>query len=127
VRLAVGHPAWEDGWSPGRPRIASWTRYHKPALLTDGSIDPVTYFLPSDHLMVAANQTLGPRRQTGMLVSLEISIQFFGTTKSPWILQNSWVPHADSGYAFGQVELWDPEQRLLAIALQRARALDSRG
>src|SRR5262245_49573646 len=97
LRLAVGHPAWEDGWSPGRPRLAAWARYHKPALLTDGSIDPVTYFLPSDHLMPAVNQTLGPKRQAGVLVSLEISIQFFGTTRTPWILQDSRVPHVDSG------------------------------
>jgi hypothetical protein len=37
LRRAVGKAAWEEGWSPRRPRIASWTRYHKPARLADGS------------------------------------------------------------------------------------------
>jgi acyl-CoA thioesterase len=120
VRRAVGKAPWEEGWSPGRPRIASWTRYHKPARLADGSIDPVTYFLPADHMMPAVSQALGPREQR-MLVSLEISMQFFETTMGSWLLQHSYARHAGAGYVFGHVELWDEERRLLAIAAQRAR------
>lgn len=120
LRRAVGKAAWEEGWSPGRPRIASWTRYHRPARLPDGSIDPVTYFLPADHMMPAVSQALGPKQQR-MLVSLEISMQFFETTTGTWILQHSSAQHAGAGYVFGSVELWDEEHRLLAIAAQRAR------
>ncbi len=120
LRRAVGKAAWEEGWSPRRPRIASWTRYHKPARLADGSIDPVTYFLPADHMMPAVSQALGPKQQR-MLVSLKISMQFFGTTTRTWILQHSYAQHAGAGYVFGSVELRDEERRLLAIAAQRAR------
>jgi acyl-CoA thioesterase len=120
LRRAVGKLPWEDDWSPRRPRIASWARYHKPALLSDGSLDPVTYFLPADHMMPAVSQALGPKEQR-MLVSLEISMQFFATTRGPWILQHSYARHAGAGYVFGYVELWDEQRRLLAIAAQRAR------
>ena len=56
-----------------------------------------------------------------MLVSLEISMQFFETTTGSWLLQDSYARHAGAGYVFGHVELWDEERRLLAIAAQRAR------
>lgn len=121
-RPAVGHAPWDRDWSPGRARVAAWTRYRKPAKLSDGSIDPVTYFLPADFLMVAVNQALGPGRDS-MLVSLELSIQVFATTSCAWMLQHCYAHHVGSGYAFGQVELWDEDRKLLAIASQRARAL----
>jgi len=68
-RPAVGHAPWDRDWSPGRARVAAWTRYRKPAKLSDGSIDPVTYFLPADFLMVAVNQALGPGPGVGFAAS----------------------------------------------------------
>lgn len=121
-RPAIGHAPWTRDWAPGEPRVAAWIRYRKPARLASGALDPVTYFLPSDLLMSAVHQALGPDHDP-VFVSLEIAIQFFDTTQGPWMLQHCRAPYVANGYAYAQVELWGEERNLLAIATQRARAL----
>jgi acyl-CoA thioesterase len=54
-----------------------------------------------------------------MVVSLEISLHFYQTTDSEWLLQDAHIYQAGGGYVSGRVNLWDQRQRLVAHALQR--------
>lgn len=111
-----------DEWAPGPARSLSWYRLLVEPRLPDGTIDPVSYCAPADILGPAIFSRLGPLGPDNppfLVLSLEISVQFVATTTSPWILQHTRVPQASDGYAYSQVELWDPDRRLLALATQR--------
>lgn len=110
-------------WEPGPARTLSWHRLIKEPRLPDGTLDPVALCAPADVLGPAVFARLGPPGPGNppfLSLSLEISLQFVAPTTSAWILQHTQVPVAGNGYAFGVVELWDPERRLVAMATQRA-------
>jgi acyl-CoA thioesterase len=116
---------WEEG-PPGAgldARFAAWFRLRDEPRLPDGSIDPVSYCVPADMLGAAVARRLGPIAQTQpfFVLSLEINLQIFATTDSPWTLQNVVSQHAGDGYAYGTTELWDGHRRLVGFATQRAR------
>jgi acyl-CoA thioesterase len=117
---------WEDG--PARSegldaRFAAWFRLKREPRLPDGTIDPVSYCVPADMLGAAVARRLGPLAQTQpfFVLSLEINLQLFATTDSPWMLQDVVSQHAADGYAYGTTELWDGNRRLVGFATQRAR------
>jgi len=109
-------------WAPGPARSLSWHRLLKEPRRPDGTIDPVAYCAPADILGPAVFSRLGPLGPDNppfLVLSLEINVQFVATTTSPWILQHCRVPQAAAGYAYAEVELWDPDRRLIAFATQR--------
>lgn len=109
-------------WQPGPARTLTWHRLIDEPRLADGTIDPVSYCAPADILGPAVFAKLGPMGPDNppfLVLSLEIDVQFVGTTRSPWILQHTRVPHASSGYAYAVVELWSEERELIALATQR--------
>ena len=116
---------WEEG-PPGEgldARFAAWFRLQDEPRLPDGTIDPVSYCVPADMLGAAVARRLGPIAQTQpfFVLSLEINLQIFATTDSPWTLQHVVSQHAGDGYAYGTTELWDGHRRLVGFATQRAR------
>ena len=103
--------------------FAAWFRLRREPRRPDGLIDPVSYCVPADMLGAAVARRLGPIAQTPpfFVLSLEINLQLFATTDSPWMLQNVVSQHAGEGYAYGTTELWDGNRQLVGFATQRAR------
>ena len=125
-RPALAGFTWEEGPAEGaplEPRFAAWFRLLNEPRLADGSIDPISYCVPADMLGAAVARRMGPiaHGQPFFVLSLEINLQFFATTDSPWMLQNVVSQHAAQGYAYGTTELWDGHRRLVGFATQRAR------
>jgi acyl-CoA thioesterase len=130
-RPAIGNKWWDppEAWVPGPARAGSWFRFRNSARLADGQVDPVALCVPADQLGSAIGQTLGPRPDAGdedeelsfFTVTLEMGLQVLAPTTSEWLFQHIRAPHAAGGYATGIVELWDADQRLVALADQRAR------
>ena len=119
-RLAVGTPAWDSSYGGGEPRAATWIRYRNPPRLSDGTIDPLTYAGPGDDMASALGEVFGPTAFGYQLLTLEMNIDFFGTTKHEWMLQHIRIHHIADGYVQASVELWDPDGQLLAVVSQRA-------
>ena len=111
-------------WDPGGPaRSLSWHRLLKEPRLPDGTIDPIAYCVPADMLgsaIFAKLGPIGPDNPPFLMLSLEITVQFIAPTTSAWLLQHTRAPQVGQGYAYGSVELWDTDRRLVAIASQRA-------
>ena len=59
------------------------------------------------------------------IVTLHMTVHWFSMTRHEWFLQHSWIDYADGGCAHCNVELWDPDHRLMAIVNQRAIILDA--
>lgn len=111
-----------DDWVPGPARSLSWHRLLREARLADGTIDPISLCAPADILGPAIFSRvgpLGPDNPPFLVLSLEITVQFVAPTTSAWILQHCRVPVAGDGYAYSEVELWDADRRLVALASQR--------
>lgn len=115
---------WSHGWADaGEGRTASWFRLINEPRLPDGRIDPISLCVPADSLGSAVGRAIGHvlGGQPFLILSLEIDLQFFADTTSPWLLQNVIAQHASDSYAYGTTEIWDLDRRLVAIATQRAR------
>jgi acyl-CoA thioesterase len=110
---------WDpDTWTSQPAEATCWTRLVKEPRLADGTIDPISLPIPGDMLGAAVGQRVGPH--PFFVLTLELSVHFFATTTSPWVLQHVVSPQAADGYASGHVYLWDDSRRLLGFALQRA-------
>jgi acyl-CoA thioesterase len=111
---------WDEAdWRPAPAIASAWTRLVKEPRLPDGTIDPISLCIPADTLGMAIGQRVGP--SPFFILTLEIGLQFFRSTDSPWLLQHVIAPVAADGYGSGYVELWDVDRRLIAFATQRAR------
>jgi acyl-CoA thioesterase len=116
---------WDpETWTSRPAETSCWTRFVKEPRLTDGTIDPISLPIPADMLGPAVGQRIGP--QPFFVLTLELSVHFFATSTSAWVLQHVVSPQAAGGYASGHVYLWDDDRRLLGFATQRAlmRAVD---
>jgi acyl-CoA thioesterase len=122
-RPAIGTRWWDDEpeWSPGPARSGSWMRLVREPRRKDGSFDPLALLVPADTVGSAIGQHLGPDRDDHFFtVTLELDVQFFSSPATPWVFQDLRAPHADGGYAYGSVNLFDEEGQLVAVASQRA-------
>lgn len=110
---------WDpETWTSRPAEFTCWTRFVKEPRRADGTIDPISLPVPADILGPAVGQRTGP--QPFFVLTLELSVHFFATTTSPWVLQHVVAPLAADGYASGHVYLWDEDRRLLGFATQRA-------
>ena len=111
---------WDpETWTSSKAEATCWTRLLKEPRLADGTIDPIALPIPGDMLGAAVGQRAGP--SSFFVLTLELSLHWFATTMSPWVLQHVVSPHAGDGYASGHVYLWDENRTLLGFASQRAR------
>ncbi len=111
-----------EDWIPGPARSLSWHRLVREPRLADGTVDPLALCMAADILSPAIFSRLGPLGPDNppfLVLSLEITVQFVAPTTSAWLLQHTRVPVAGDGYAYSQVELWDVDRRLVALASQR--------
>jgi acyl-CoA thioesterase len=118
TRLALGHPWWTDGWSPGPARIARWFRYAVPQRLPDGRLDPLALPPLADTMPPALSQKLGPGHEPFHAPSLDLTVHFLEDTRSQWLLTAVHARRARAGYATADVEIWDDGGRLLAFGTQ---------
>jgi acyl-CoA thioesterase len=110
---------WDpETWTSQPAETSCWTRFVKEPRLADGTIDPISLPIPADVLGPAVGQRIGPN--PFFVLTLELSVHFFATTTSPWVLQHVVSPQAAHGYASGHVYLWDEDRQLLGFATQRA-------
>jgi len=118
TRLALGHPWWTTGWTPGDARLARWYRYKAPQTLPDGRLDPLAIPPLADTMPPALIQKLGPGHQPFFAPSLDLTIHFLAETHSQWLLCDVRARHARAGYAHADVDIWDGERRLVAVGTQ---------
>ena len=117
-RLALGHPWWKKGWEPGAARLARWYRYLVPQTLGDGRLDPLCIPPIADTMPPALIQKLGPDHEPFLAPSLDLTVHFLQDSTSPWLLTDVRARHARAGYAHADVDIWDDEGRLIAVATQ---------
>lgn len=118
TRLAEGHIWWRKGWPAGPARIARWFRYLVPQHLADGRFDPLAIPPIADTMPPALVQKLGPDHEPFFAPSLDLTVHFLEDTCREWILTRVHARRARAGYATADVEIWDDEGRLVALATQ---------
>ncbi len=118
TKLALGHPWWTTGWTPGDARVARWFRYKCPQRLPDGRLDPLALPPIADTMPPALTQKLGPDRMPFHAPSLDLTMHFLEDTTSEWVLTNVHARRARAGYATADAEIWDDQGRLVAVATQ---------
>ncbi len=119
-RPVVGQMLWQSDWEAGPAYWSAWHRLRITPRLEDGTVDPLCYALAGDMIGPAVRQAMGGKAPLTMMISLEICLHVFATTKSEWLLQEAQASQAGDGYASGRVNLWDEDGRLVAQATQRA-------
>jgi acyl-CoA thioesterase len=119
-RPANGIAPWLPNYGKGDPRLCSWVRLHKDALLADGTYDPIVLAFFGDQIGSAVGQGLGPVEGRYMTLSLEIGLRVIATPTTSWVLQDAEAWHVGDGYAWGPTRLWGADRSLLAVATQTA-------
>lgn len=107
--------------APGPARAQVWMRFLDEPRRPDGTLDPVALAVPADTLGWALFRRTGTSLPPFLVLTLELDLQVLAPTRSRWLLQDVRCQHAGGGFAFGTVELWDEDRRLVAMASQRAR------
>jgi acyl-CoA thioesterase len=119
-RPALPGFAWFRPGPAGPPRFASWYRLMEEPRLDSGAWDPVSLCLPGDMLGPAVFRPFGPAAVPSLVLSLEIGLHWFAPVTTTWLLQHVTVAEAGDGYATGTTELWDENEVLVGLAVQRA-------
>jgi acyl-CoA thioesterase len=120
-RQAIGHSPVDPTFEAGEdPRAVSWFRFLRPPLREDGSWEPATLAVPGDVLAPAVVEGLGRMQGWFFVVTLQLSMQWFGPMRGEFVCQHTRAHHAGDGFATGVAELWSEDRRLVAIATQSA-------
>ena len=120
-RQALGHSPWEmDVPSGGDPHSVSWFRFLVPPVLPDGSWEPASLAVPGDMLAPAVVEGVGRENGFFLVVTLQLSMQFFAPMRGEWLCQDTRALHVADGYATGSVNLWSEDATLVASASQTA-------
>jgi acyl-CoA thioesterase len=118
TRLALGHEVGTRGWEPGAARLARWYRYKVPQARADGTLDPLAIPPIADTMPPALIQKLGPNHPPFFAPSLDLTIHFLEDTRREWLLTDVHAKRARAGYAHADVDIWDDQGRLVAVATQ---------
>jgi acyl-CoA thioesterase len=117
-KLALGHSWRERGWTAGPARYARWLRYLVPPLDAAGFVDPIAVPPIADLMPPSLRQKLGPDHQELHAPSLDLTVHWLERSRSPWWLAASHCRRARGGTATADIEIWDPDRRLVAVATQ---------
>ncbi len=93
-------------------------RFDDPPILPDGTSDPFALVTLCDTQPGAVGERMGPNRPMWLPPSVDLTVHVFGAPTSEWLLSHNRAHHAGDGYASTEIELWDPEQGLIAYATQ---------
>ncbi|HEX2040704.1 MAG TPA: thioesterase family protein [Acidimicrobiales bacterium] len=116
-RLAAGHFPDEE-WEPTDSERLQWYRFEEPPLDEEGFWDPLAILTMGDTMPGAVGEKTGPGHPMWLPPSCDLTVHLFGTTRAEWILGRNRARWAGDGYASVDMELWDPDGRLLAYATQ---------
>lgn len=119
-RMTVGQPPWEMDDGPREPRTVSWFRFLRPPILDDGTWDRACLAVPGDILGTAVTQGLGRQDTFHLIITLQLSMQFFAPMVGEWVCQQTRCTEASHGFAAGTAELFRPDGALVAMATQSA-------
>lgn len=120
-RLAVGHAPWDPELREGSdPRTVSWFRFNTPPLRPDGSWEPSSIAVPGDVLGPAVLEGVGRSGDFFLVITLQLSLQFFAPMRGRYLCQHTRAQHAGGGFATGTAELWSEDRTLVAMATQAA-------
>jgi len=120
-RQALGAAPWEADVPPGGdPRAVSWFRFLAPPVLADGTWEPASLAVPGDMLAPAVVEGVGRADGFFLVVTLQLSMQFFAPMRGEWLCQDTRALHVGGGYATGSVNLWSTDATLVAAATQTA-------
>jgi acyl-CoA thioesterase len=114
---ALGHAPWED-YVPATSQRAYWMRFDEPPILDDGTFDPFALVTLCDTQPGAVGERMGPNVPMWLPPSVDLTVHVFGVPTSEWLLSHNTAHYAGDGYASAEIELWDPEQGLIAYATQ---------
>jgi len=120
-RHGLGHAPWEPDVAGGNdPRTVTWFRFLQPPLLDDGSWCDAALAVPGDMLAPAIVEGVGRARGYFLVVTMQLSIQFFAPMRGTWLCQDTRALHVSGGFATGSVNLWSEDRTLVASATQTA-------
>ena len=115
---AVGKLPFEPDFGGGEARHAYWMRPLQTPRDAAGDFDRLAYCCIGD-TQDSYFQYAGPEALAAMMPTLQLDVQWFGTTAHDTILQHSRTTHAGGGYVYSDAELWSPDQHLLAVTTLR--------
>jgi acyl-CoA thioesterase len=116
-RVARGHFP-EDVYVPTTSERVYWYRFMEPPVDRDGTWDPLALLALCDTMPGAVGERMGPDSGVWLPPSCDLTVHLFDDTKAEWILARNRARIAANGYASVDLELWDPDGRLLAYATQ---------
>jgi len=120
-RMVVGHAPWDPRLREGGDaRTVSWFRFNTAPLRPDGTWEPASLAVPGDMLGPAVLEGVGRSRDFFLVITLQLSIQFFAPMRGEFLCQHTRAAHAGGGFATGTVELWSEDRNLVAMATQAA-------
>ncbi|HEX2039977.1 MAG TPA: thioesterase family protein [Acidimicrobiales bacterium] len=116
--LARGHFP-DEVYEPDGSERVYWYRWNEPPVDDDGYWDPLAILALGDTMPGAVGEKTGPTDHPIWLPpSCDFTVHLFGTTQAEWIIGRNRARWAGEGYASVDMELWDPDGRLLAYATQ---------
>lgn len=116
-RVARGHFP-DDEWEPTTSERIYWYRFREPPVDDDGTWDPLAVVALGDTMPGSVAERMGPGQPLWLPPSCDLTVHLFGDTKAEWIIGRNHARWAGDGYASVDMELWDPDGRLLAYATQ---------
>lgn len=119
-RVGIGNRYWEPYGDSDSSTAAMWLRYREMPRLEDGRIHPLAILSLTDMAGEAISRKSDSANQDWLLASLDHFVQWFEDTRSDWVLLVCRSGHASDGFAATDVELWDEDRNLLALASQTA-------
>ena len=116
-RVAEGHFP-DEQWEPTTSERIYWYRFNEPPVDHEGTWDPLAVLTLCDTMPGSVGERMGPDSGLWLPPSCDLTVHMFGDTKAEWILGRNRARFAGDGYASVDLELWDPDGRLLAYATQ---------
>jgi acyl-CoA thioesterase len=117
-RMARGHVPWEEPYEPTTSERVYWYNYDEPPVDDDGTWDPLAVLTLTDTMPGAVGERMGPDDTIWLPPSCDLTVHMLADTKADWIIGRNRCRWAGDGYASADMELWDPDGRLLAYGTQ---------
>lgn len=118
-RAALGHAPWEE-YAPNGSEVATWLRFDRPPVLTDGSLDPLALVVLADRMPGSVGERLGRQSEPWFAPSADLTVHLFEPLRSEWVLAHDRARWADDGWASIETTLWSEEGTLVAYGTQMA-------
>lgn len=117
----MGRSPWDPMTAPSDDaRTVSWFCFRQSPVRPDGTWEPAVLAVPGDVLGPAVVEGIGRTDGFFLIISLQITLQWFGPIRGEWLCQHTRAHHAADGFAAGTAELWSETGELVGMATQTA-------